>query len=143
MFTKCCERDRNNDGNCDIHFAPGVVRSSTVQGKRVFAHYITVFNARQEIIGDGLRLNTPIAIDTQIVGDRVGVQIWIPMVEGINGMIGIHISNPQIIGIGLMDQNKKLLVGLSIPGHPELRQQDELFVLRSRYIILSPKDAPQ
>jgi hypothetical protein len=27
MTTKCCERDHNGDGNCDIHEAPGVLRN--------------------------------------------------------------------------------------------------------------------
>ena len=28
---QCCERDHNNDGNCDIHSAPGVLRSEQPQ----------------------------------------------------------------------------------------------------------------
>lgn len=27
---KCCERDYNEDGTCDIHSAPGVLRSLTL-----------------------------------------------------------------------------------------------------------------
>lgn len=26
MAERCCERDHNNDGNCDIHESPGVLR---------------------------------------------------------------------------------------------------------------------
>lgn len=32
---QCCERDHDNDGNCDIHSAPGVLRRPTEVGRAV------------------------------------------------------------------------------------------------------------
>jgi hypothetical protein len=107
----------------------------TLHGKQVKVRYIAVFNEKQEIIGDALELNPPAIIEMQIVGERVGFQLWMPTEDG----VGIHISNPHIVGIALLDSRKQFLAGLSIPGNPELREENELFVLKSRYIILEPK----
>lgn len=107
----------------------------TIQGKQISAHYLAVHNEKQEIIGEALRLDPPAIIEMQIVGDKVGFQLWMPTEDG----VGIHISNPHIVGVALLDSRKQFLVALSIPGNPATRTENELFVLRSRYIILGPK----
>ena len=107
----------------------------TISGRPVEVHYIACFNEDQQIIGDALQLMPPARIEVQMVGNKFGFQLWMPTPEG----IGIHVSDPHIVGIGLFDVNMKFLTGLSIPGHPAMRKKDELFILRSRYIVLAPK----
>jgi hypothetical protein len=115
------------------------INMKSVKGNRVYAYFLAVFDEKQKIIGDALKLTPPIAIDMQKVGERLSMQIWVPQEDG----IGIHISNPHIVGVALLDQRKHFLAGLPIKGDPAMREADSLFILYSRYIIMQPKGAPK
>jgi hypothetical protein len=112
---------------------PDMVPSLTVTGKPVKAHYLAVFNQHQQFIGSALKINPPATIMLQYVGDRMGFQLRMAR------EISIVLSKPEIVGVALLDKDKKFLVALSIPGRPEERKQNEEFVLRSRYVIMAPK----
>lgn len=49
---KCCERDYNDDGNCDIHSAPGVFRNWRLQPTPVFNDEVRRWLGTGPIPGD-------------------------------------------------------------------------------------------
>jgi hypothetical protein len=112
--------------------------AETIKGTPVEVHYLAVFDHKQTIIGDALKLNPPAVIEMQLVDGKVGFQLKMPTPEG----VGIVLSRPEIIGIALLNKDKQFLTGFSIPGNPELRQENEVYVVKSRYIILAPKRPP-
>lgn len=110
--------------------------TTTISGTPVEVHYVAVFNAKQKIIGTALRIDPPATVTLQMVGERMGVQFTLP--PGRDG-IEIVLSRPEIVGIALLDAQKRFLHSFSIPGDPTQRKEGEVFTLRSRYLILAPK----
>lgn len=115
---------------------PQVEAPTTAKGRKMEVHFIAVFNAEQQIIGDALYLTPPGSVSVQMVGDKMGFQFFMPKEIP---EISIVLSRPEIVGIALMSKQKKFLVALSIPGRPEDRHAGDVFVLRSRYIIMAPR----
>lgn len=108
----------------------------TRRGKPVEVHYVGVFNHKQELIGDAIRLYPPAIITVQYVEEKMGFQLHMPKERP---ELSIVLSRPEIVGVALINKDKQFLAGLSIPGRPEDRKEDDVFVLRSRYIIMAPK----
>lgn len=109
------------------------VKSKTIHGAPVFAHYLGVFNAKQEIIGDALKLLPPARIELQIVGNQRGFQLHMPY------EVVIPLSRPDIVGFSFFNHERKFLVAFSIAGNPEGRNGTESYVINSRYIIMAVK----
>jgi hypothetical protein len=108
----------------------------TIHGKPIHAHYLAVFDSTQTLIGDAIQLVPPARIEMQMVGEQTGFQLWMP------APMTLVLSNPAIIGIAFLNKQRQFLVGFAIPGNPALRRENEEFVIRSRYIILAPKQKP-
>ena len=107
--------------------------NKAVQGQAVYAHYIAVFDQHQTLLGDALKLPTPARMELQLIGNKVGYQLFMPQ------DVVIPISDARIVGVSFFDKDKQFLCGFSIPGDPRLRQKNQEFIVRSRYIILGPK----
>lgn len=110
--------------------------TGAIKGRAVLVHYAAVFNAQQEIIGDAIRIDPPARIDMQLVDDKVGFQLVMAQ------PIDIVLSRPEIVGVALLNEDRKFLTGLAISGDPQRREAGEVFTLKSRYIILAPKHQP-
>jgi hypothetical protein len=108
----------------------------TIKGRTVEGHYLAVFNAQQQLLGDALRLIPPARIDLQLVGDKMGFQLHMPR------EIIIPLNRPDIVGFGFLDDQGEFLVGFSIAGNPEGRTGTEEYVIKSRYIIMAPRRQP-
>lgn len=115
------------------------IMPTTTKGQPVEVHYIGVFDQHQKPIGNALKLPTSAKLELQIVGDKVGFQLFMPpeMQE-----VEIVLSRPEIVGIALYDAQKRFLSSFSIPGDPTQRKEGDIFTLRSRYIILGPTKKP-
>jgi hypothetical protein len=105
----------------------------TIKGKPVEAHYIAIFNDKQEFMGDALRLPVPARIEMQIVGDKMGFQLHMAQ------EVVIPLSRPDIVGVAFLNEQGEFLVGMSIQGNPEGRTENDEYVVRSRYMVMAPR----
>ena len=108
----------------------------SIAGKPVEAHYLAVFNGQQELLGDALHLDPPALIMMQAVGEKLGFQLKLAR------DIVIPLNRPDIVGFSFFDVRKQFLVAFSIAGNPEMRKENEEYVITSRYIVMAPRKQP-
>lgn len=105
--------------------------SQTISGVPVYAHYLAVFNEKQELLGEALKLDPPARIELQIVGHQRGFQLFMPR------EVIVPLTDPHMMGVAFFNVEKKFLCAFSFAGNPEGRTGTEAYTIRSRYIIMA------